>query len=60
MKTYFNSLEELQERHEKTYANKESKTNIENMLNKEIRVYYDENYFVYNEANELIGYLKEY
>ena len=60
MRVRFTSLEELQELHEKTYADKESEKEIEKMLNKNIEVYYDENYFVWSEGGILLGYVKDF
>jgi len=58
MRIKFNCIEELEYRN-LTYADKKSEKNIEEMLDKEIEVYYDENYFVWSEGGQLLGYLKE-
>ena len=60
MRIIFYSLEELQERCNKTYANAETEKKVEEALDKEIEVYYDEYDRVWTEGGVLLGEVEDY
>lgn len=60
MRVKFTSLEQLQESFNKTYKDYETEKRVEETLDKEIEVYFDEHDLVYNEANEFLGELIDY